>query len=255
MSFHDHFSDRAAAYARFRPTYPPELFEWLAAQAPSRRMAWDAGTGSGQAAAGLARWFEEVVATDPSREQLGEAAARPRIRYRQAVEGDSGLPPGAADLATAAQALHWFDVAAFYREVRRTVRPGGMIAIWCYGLHRVEPAVDGIFDHFYRDVVGPYWPAERRHIETGYRAIPFPFMEVPTPEFRMTAELELDGLLGYVRTWSAVVGFEKVQHRDPVRGLREELEPAWGDPGVRRTVRWPLTLRAARIGEKEVSPV
>ena len=71
----DHFSAHAQNYARFRPTYPTELFAWLASQSPGHRLAWDCGTGNGQAALGLADHFVHVHATDLSPQQLAQARA------------------------------------------------------------------------------------------------------------------------------------------------------------------------------------
>lgn len=38
------------------------------------------------------------------------------------------------DLLTTAQAAHWFDLEKFYVELKRILRPGGVVAIWGYGL-------------------------------------------------------------------------------------------------------------------------
>ncbi len=244
MAFHDHFSDRASAYARFRPTYPPALFAWLAGLSPNRALAWDAGTGSGQAAVGLAEHFARVIATDPSSAQLAEARPHAAVEYRIGVEGRSGLEAATADLVTAAQALHWFDLEAFYREVARVIRPGGLLAVWCYGLHRVTPEIDRVFDRFYGQTLGPWWPAERAEVESGYRRLPFPFPEIAAPPFDMVAPLDLAGLLAYVGTWSAVRRKIAATGVDPIGELTHELPLTWGDPATVREVRWPLSVRA-----------
>lgn len=246
MTFHDHFSERASAYARFRPSYPEALFAWLAEQSPHRTLAWDAGTGSGQAATGLARHFARVVATDPSHAQLAEARPDPRVEYRPGVEGESGLPDRSVDLATAAQALHWFDLQSYYKEVARVLRPGGLLAVWCYGLHRVTPEIDRVFDRFYGETVGPWWPPERIEVETGYSRLPFPWPETTPPSLAITAELDLPGLLAYVATWSAVRRKISATGTDPVAELGKELPLSWGDPSTVRSVRWPLSIRAGR---------
>jgi len=77
MKFRDHFSEQAQTYARHRPHYPDELFEYLASIAPGRDLAWDCGTGNGQAALGLARHFNRVVASDASSEQIKQATRHP----------------------------------------------------------------------------------------------------------------------------------------------------------------------------------
>lgn len=244
MTFHDHFSERASAYARFRPTYPPELFAWLAETSPDRRLAWDAGTGSGQAAVAMADHFDLVVGTDPSPEQIGQGRPHPNVVYRVGVEGDSGLEPATADLVTAAQALHWFDLEAFYREVARVIRPGGLLAVWCYGLHRVNPEIDRVFDRFYGETVGPWWPDERAEVETGYRRLPFPYPEIDVPDFSMAATLDMAGLLAYVGTWSAVKRKSAATGSDPIAEVSAELGSVWGDATVPKVVRWPLSVRA-----------
>ena len=63
VSFHDYFSDHSKLYASARPTYPEELFGFVASIAPARERVWDCATGNGQAAVGLARYFAEVEAT------------------------------------------------------------------------------------------------------------------------------------------------------------------------------------------------
>lgn len=241
-SFKDHFSGHAREYARFRPHYPAGLFRVLAEAAPGRRLAWDAGTGNGQAAVGLAGWFERVVATDPSSRQLAHAEAHPRVSYRVARERDSGLEAGVVDLVTVAQALHWFDLTAFWDEVQRVLRPDGLVAVWCYSLPRIDAAVDAIVDHFYRDEVGPYWAPERAHIESGYRDLPFPFRDVELPAVAMESESGLEDFCAYVATWSAVRRYLRERGEDPVPALRAELRATWG-PAPRR-IRWPLHVRA-----------
>jgi SAM-dependent methyltransferase len=246
LTFKDHFSERAGEYARFRPRYPTGLFQALAALAPGRRLVWDCGTGNGQAAAALAAHFEQVVASDASAEQLAHAELNPRVVYRRSLESDSGLGDGTVDLVTAAQALHWFDVAAFYAEVRRVLRPGGVIAVWCYNLPRTEPRIDALLDGFGNETVGPHWAPERRHVRAGYRDLPFPFAEQPFPAFAMEREVTLPELAGYLDTWSAVRSYRKAHGADPVGPVIQEIERVWGDPDRPRVFRWPLSGRLGK---------
>jgi SAM-dependent methyltransferase len=254
MSFRDHFSGAAADYAAYRPRYPAALFAWLADLAPRRDVAWDAGTGSGQAATGLAAYFERVIATDASAAQLARAEPHPRVEYRVAIAEQSDLPDGSVALVTAATALHWFDRGRFWREARRVLAEGGAIAVWSYGLMEVTPAVDAVVTRLYRDIVGPFWPFERRMVEQGYRTIEFPFEEVPAPDFAMEARWTLVHLTGYLGTWSAVLRYREARREDPVALVSAELQRAWGDPEEPRPVRWPLALRAGRAGPAPASP-
>ena len=244
--FSDHFSGQAAEYAKFRPRYPQGLFEYLARLAAAHRRAWDAGTGSGQAAVGLARWFDEVIATDASPNQLAHAEPHPRVLYRVAVAGQSGLSPSSVDLVTIAQALHWFDLPAFWREVREALAPNGVVAAISYERLRVAPDVDAVVERLYTEVLGPWWPPERRLVEDRYRSVPFPFREIEPPSFTVSAVWTLGDLTGYLATWSAVHRYHDATGEDPVALVGPALAAAWGDPGASRAVTWPLALRVGR---------
>jgi ubiquinone/menaquinone biosynthesis C-methylase UbiE len=244
--FADHFSDIAGQYAASRPTYPPELFDWLASVAPATDAVWDCAAGSGQATLELARRFDRVTATDASAAQLAQATVHPRVSYRVAPAEASGLPDRSIDLVTVAQALHWLDLDGFYAEVRRVLVPGGALAVWCYGLLMLDDsALDGRIREFYRGVVGPYWAPERKLVETGYRTLAFPFEELAAPPFEMTLDWTLAELAAYVGTWSATEAYRRARGQDPVPQLAAELTPRWG-MAARRRVRWPLSVRVGR---------
>lgn len=243
----DHFSGLAPAYATCRPTYPAELFAYLAGLTQRHELAWDCAAGSGQATLPLARWFGRVVATDASPTMLDQAPCHPNIEYRAAPAEMSGLASETVDLVTVAQALHWFDTDAFYAEARRVLVSHGVLAVWTYGAQYVgQEALDRVLQRFYSEVVGPYWPAERRLVESGYRTLAFPFLELEAPAFAMEADWTLSQLLGYIRTWSATRHFREAQGHDPVLKLAGELGSHWGEPESARRVHWPLSLRAGR---------
>jgi SAM-dependent methyltransferase len=244
--FHDHFSHAARQYAAFRPRYPDVLFDLLARHAPATRRAWDCATGNGQAAVGLARHMETVIASDASAAQLAQAGRHPRVLYVRARAERSALRAGSVDLVTVAQALHWFDRDAFFAEARRVLAPRGLLAVWSYGVAEVDPVVDGHVRSFYHDVVGPYWPSQRALVENGYHAIDFPFDEIALEAPPMEARWRLEDLAGYLRTWSATLLYLKARGRDPVEPLLREIGPLWDPPEARRLVRWPLALRVGR---------
>jgi ubiquinone/menaquinone biosynthesis C-methylase UbiE len=246
--FPDHFSAGAEAYAAARPTYPSVLFDHLASLAPSRGHAWDCAAGNGQATLALAARFARVTATDASAAQLAQAPRHPGITWRVGVAHESGLPDASVDLVTVAQALHWIDLPRFYDETSRVLVPDGLIAVWCYGIPRLgDDELDRRLDRFYGAVVGPYWAPERALVETGYRSVPFPFDELPSPPFEMGLDWLLGEVLAYLRTWSATAAFVKARGFDPVTPFGEELSPLWGPSDRRRRVRWPLSLRIGRL--------
>lgn len=245
MSFHDHFSARAAGYARYRPRYPAALTAWVAALAPTRERAWDCATGSGQAAVGLAAHIARVVATDASAAQLAHAARHAGVDYCVARAEDSALATGSVGLVTVAQALHWLDLTAFYAEVRRVLAPGGALAVWSYGDPVLgDAALDHVLQRYARETVGAYWAPERRMVDEGYRGIPFPFREVAAPRFALAQRWTLSQLAGYLRTWSATARYAAALGGDPVVEVEAALGERWGGAAARRWVRWPVAVRA-----------
>ncbi len=245
MAFQDHFSAQAGEYARFRPVYPQALFAYLASLTPGHALAWDCGTGNGQAAIALAAHYTKVIASDPSREQIAHTAPHARVRY---VVASAEQPPAGAigaDLVTVAQALHWFEVERFYAGLARVLKPEGLLAAWGYGLMRITPRVDAVVMRYYTEVVGPYWPPDRRHIESAYQTLPFPYAEITAPAFSMRADWSLAALLGYLDTWSATRRYLKERGSHPLEQVRLELTAAW-DGAVVRQVVWPLFLRVGR---------
>jgi SAM-dependent methyltransferase len=246
--FPDHFSSVASRYADYRPSYPTELFDYLADLVSRDAFVWDCAAGNGQATHGLAQRFAHIIATDASREQIAAAPTLPNVEFRVALAESSSLSAASIDLVTVAQALHWFDLPRFYAEVSRVLRPGGVLAVWAYGINRVEgESVDAIVQDFYSNTLGPYWPPSRQLVESGYRTLPFPFAEISPPSFRIEVSWTPERLLGYFSTWSATNRYLKATGINPIAALAEKLAPAWGDASQPRTVTWPLTLRVGRV--------
>jgi SAM-dependent methyltransferase len=243
MEFKDHFSGRAALYSQFRPTYPERLFDWIATVARHHDCVWDCATGSGQAAAGLTRVFERVIATDASEKQIAMAEPNPAIDYRVANAYESGLPDSSVDAVTVAQAIHWFDHHEFFEEAKRVMRAGAVIVVWGYGDPVIDTLrLDRIVHDYNRGTIESYWRPERNIILNGLRTIPFPFDEIPAPVMTMEREWTLFELAGYMRTWSATAAYAEKHGGDPVAPVEAELEKNWGR-GT-HIVRWPLYIRA-----------
>jgi SAM-dependent methyltransferase len=243
----DHFTPVSAQYATFRPSYPDELFDWLAGLAPQRELAWDCGAGNGQATVALAARFRNVLGTDISSAQLAAAPVLPNIVYRQSVAEASGLPDGSVDLVTVAQAMHWFDLPKFYAEVGRVLKPQGVLAAWGYNrLLIAQRDIQKLVDRFYEEKIGAYWPPERVHVETAYRDLPFPFPRLDTPQFSLHKDWSREQLLGYLRSWSAVGRFKAANGYDPVDALADEIAVFWPE-GKYYRVEWPVFMHAGRM--------
>lgn len=247
MEFRDHFSNHSDDYARFRPGYPEELYDFLTSLLPDSGTAWDCATGNGQAAVSLARRLRFVVATDASHRQLACAHRDPKVGYVGALADATPLRDASIDLVTVALALHWFDLDGFYDEVRRVVNPGGVLACWTYHVQRVDAKVDAVVRRLYSDVLGDYWAPEIRHVETGYQSLAFPFEEIPSPPFRVAERWDLARLAEFVGTWSASRRYFEATGRKAVDEVWDELAEAWGESRETREIVWDLHLRVGRL--------
>jgi SAM-dependent methyltransferase len=247
--YKDLFSTQAGDYARFRPHYPSALFKQLGKLCAAHELAWDCGTGNGQAAVALAPYFKKVIGTDPSEKQLESAVPHEKVEYRRAGAEVSGIEAGSVDLITVAQAFHWFRQEEFFAECSRVAKPGCLLAVWCYELTVISPEVDRVVKVLYEDVLGSYWDPARKRVEEGYRNEVFPFPEITGPKVSMGAEWTLPDLIGYLGTWSSFQKYYKEKGFDPRVPLMPNFIKAWGNQNVPKNVSWPLSLRLFRVRE------
>jgi len=241
------FSRLAADYSRHRPLPPPELFAYLASVAPGTRLAWDCGTGNGQAALGLAEHFHRVVATDASAEQIACAFSPERVEYRVECAETTSLEAGSVDLCAVSVAVHWFDLDRFYSEVRRVLRPGGVLAVWTYHLPEISGAIDAVLLRYQSVILDGYWPAGIHYLNDRYRNLPFPFAELQPPPFVLRAQWTLHQLAGFLGSWSATPTYMERQGTHPLSVIWPQLNKAWGPVDAEREIRWPLHMRIGRL--------
>jgi SAM-dependent methyltransferase len=239
----DLFSGHSKSYAAFRPTYPKELYQFIYGHVHAFDIAWDCGTGNGQAARDLASVFTRVFATDISAAQLKNAVRAENIVYAEGEATD--LPDQSVDLITVAQAIHWFDQDRFFREVKRVGKKEAVLAVWGYSLPGIASEIDILMNDFYSGVVGPFWDPERKLVDDHYRSISFPFREIGTPSFRFSAFWTCDDFQGYLNTWSAVQHYQQAKGENPVDRIIRPIQVLWGDG--RRPVTFPLFLRLGRM--------
>lgn len=242
----DNFSSLSDNYAKYRPTYPLDFFDYLNSIVPNKQNAWDCGTGNGQVAYELAKIFENVFATDISQSQIDNASKAENINYTIQPAEKTNFKDQQFDLIVVAQAIHWFDFERFYSEVRRTARENALISVVGYGRIEISEPIDHIIADFYENVIGAYWDNERKFIDENYETIPFPFDEIQTPKFVNRLQWTLEHLIGYLNTWSAVKHFIKQNRYNPIDKLQSEIEQHW-DKGQTREINFPLLLRAGQI--------
>lgn len=241
------FDQGGNAYSRFRPEYPPDVAQYLASLAPGTELAVDVGCGSSQLTAQLAAHFKLVFGVDPSAEQIANAAKHPRVEYVRAAAERLPLADQRAQLISAAQAAHWFNLPAFYAEVRRVCAPGAIVALVSYGVMQLDEQLAPLFNRFYRDEIGPYWPEERKLVDSGYVDLSFPFDELPMPHLEIRRAWNLEELLGYISTWSAVRRASELGREDISNSFAASLVELWGNSMQRREVRWPINMRIGRL--------
>ncbi|GGE55838.1 methyltransferase family protein [Pedobacter psychrotolerans] len=241
----DNFSTQAAEYAIYRPKYPDNLYDFLFKLVTEKSAAWDCATGNGQVASVLAQHFQRVYATDISEKQLSQALPLPNVVYQVESSDQVNVPDQSFDLITVAQAIHWFNFDAFYSEVKRTLKPNGIVAVIGYGLMFIDKKVDQVIYKLYETILGKYWDSERRYIEEGYKTIPFPFEEITAPHFQIKTTWNFNQMIGYLNTWSSLQHYKKANDRNPLEYVMTELKEAWGDD-AEKDVRFPVLLRVGK---------
>lgn len=241
----DNFSTQANQYAKFRPTYPKAVYDFIYANLNGTQLAWDCATGNGQIATELAKVFDQVVATDISAKQLENAIQKDNIDYKVESAESTSIENQSLDLITVGQAIHWFKFDDFFAEVKRVLKPNGLFVAIGYGLMKIDERIDPLVFHLYEGILGSYWDEERRHIEKNYKTIPFPLTEIDAPNLAIETEWSFAQLTGYLETWSSLQHYIKAHHENPLLQVQDELKEAWGNKAT-KTVRFPLIIKAGR---------
>ncbi|MDP4263711.1 MAG: class I SAM-dependent methyltransferase [Bacteroidota bacterium] len=241
----DNFSKQADIYAKYRPAYPQELFDFVLQHIVEKQNAWDCATGNGQSAKVLAEYFENVYATDISQKQIDKATQTLNIYYSVQPAEQTNFADNTFDLITVSQALHWFATDKFYTEAKRVAKPHSIFAAWSYSLLYTHPAIDELIRSFYRDVIGPYWDEERKYVDEQYQTIYFPFREITSPAVSMEYYWTIEELEGYLNTWSALQKFILANEYNPVDELIRKIKPYAGNERLK--IIFPLHIRMGRI--------
>lgn len=241
----DNFSKQAVDYSKFRPQYPQEMIDYVVSFVPNKDIALDVAKGNGQVAHKLSSYFDKVFATDISQKQLDNAIHDKNIIYKKESAEKTSFEDQKFDLIVVAQAIHWFDFEAFYKEIYRILKPNGVFAVMGYGLFFTNPESDKILNHFYYNIVGPYWDAERKYLDENYETIPFPFEEMQAKKFENNFVWTFDALIGYLNTWSSVQHYISKNNENPIDLIYDELRISWEKNDHKVT--FPLLLRIGKL--------
>jgi SAM-dependent methyltransferase len=193
----------------------------------------------------LAGYFENVFATDISQKQINHVQQAANIHYSVQPAGKTDFANNSFDLITVSQALHWFAVDNFYKEVKRVAKPGCIFAAWSYSLLYISPEIDKLIRHFYSDILGEYWDAERKYVDEDYKTIPFPFKEIAAPKFTMEYHWTTEELEGYFNTWSALQKFIATNNCNPVVDLIKQIRKESKNENLK--IIFPLHIRMGWI--------
>lgn len=242
MNFNkDYFSAQSEDYAKWRPQYPSELYETVFSKVSLFKNAWDCGTGNGQVASILSQKFDKVFASDISQSQLDQATPISNIHYFKANAESSNLDSNSIDLITVAQAMHWFEFPSFFREVHRVGNKDSLLAVWGYQFPEIDPIIDKIFNQYQDEIIGPYWPEERKYVDNAYTTINFPFATKERHRFYINKSWGLNSFLSFIGTGSAVNIYKKKTGKDSLIWLRNHLEPNW-NTREKKNIQFPVFL-------------
>lgn len=245
--FKDHFSNQSDLYVKHRPHYPLELYAFLSSLTEKHDRAWDCGTGNGQAAIGLALYYNKVIATDPSQQQINNSFHHEKVQYLVEKAEYNSIESGSIDIVTIANALHWFDFDLFYKEVNRVVKENGVVAAWAYELPTICAEIDKLVHEYHYETLGKYWLPENWLVVEKYETIPFPFQQIDCPHFSSDKHLKRSDFIGFLNTWSATQRFIKENKYNPTDALSDALKEFWDDD-CEKLVRWKLVVKIGRVG-------
>ncbi|EDV24324.1 putative methyltransferase [Trichoplax sp. H2] len=259
--------DHAKAYARYRPTYPAEVYEQILQFLTGKDdrvkydLAVDVGCGSGQSTKPLARYFTQVIGLDPSQGQIQQGnEKKENANVTLQVGSGEQLPchSNSVDLLTCAQSFHWLDEKKFFAEADRVLKPGtGCLALYGYGNSIItnNHEVTKICHDFYQGTLKGYWSDRRWYIDNLYRHITLPYtdqMRIDT--ITIEGSMSLDSYIGYLSSWSAYRAYLQKNSDDPLLDVKarmlEALQRASGNDTIEYT--FPIFILLGRKpGENE----
>lgn len=243
----DLFSKQSDLYARYRPTYPKDLYEYILSFVKRKDTAWDCATGNGQAAVVLSEYFKKVIATDISPAQIDKAIKKENIEYIVCAAESTPFAENTFDLVTVAQAYHWIKWGEFKKEVTRVGKNNAVIAVWMYYNHTTgDKRIDDAVHDFYENVTKSYWDYERKYVEERYSTVKFDYESLPVKNFETVLNWRREDLIGYISSWSAIQKYIKKNGHSPIPIIEEKIRMLWPE-GELKKVSFPIYLKLGRV--------
>jgi SAM-dependent methyltransferase len=207
---------------------------------------WDSACGNGQAAIGFLKYFNRILATDISENQISNAIRHSRIIYSVQSAEKPAIKENQFDLVCAAQALHWFDLDLFWSAVKRLLKPGGIFAAWGYSWFSIDKQIDAVIERKFLEFLEPYWQPQNQLLWNHYRDVPFPFAIIQPPKLEMKMTWNLEQLFEYLRSWSAVQRCLQEHGEHFFLDAYRAAGDVWGDLQDKKDVEMELCLVVGR---------
>lgn len=260
--------EHAEGYAKYRPDYPQELHAAIVnfCQDKSKGsvldLAIDIGCGSGQSTLALAGSIKHVVGIDVSAAQINQARrlyteSHKNVEFQVGPAEDlSQFKDSSVDLVTFATCFHWLDAEKVYAEVKRVLKPGGVIAVFAKGLvYASLDEVTSVIKKFNYQTLADYWSPRICLIWEQYQDIMLPFEDFTRDEtsFKIHRQYPLSMLIGYLRSWSGYQNYMKAHPEDDIlldveMNIRNIYQKHSGseDHDVLVDMTWPMYLLMGR---------
>lgn len=239
------FSDRVADYVAHRPSYPGEAIDAVLAglAAPSTLVAADIGAGTGISSRLLAQRGVRVLAVEPNAAMRSGAEVHARVQFVDGSAERTTLENGSCDLVVCAQAFHWFATREALAEIRRVLRPGGMLGlVW----NERDESVDWV--EALTHIVAPHEGDTPRFRKGTWRA-PFDGTLFAMPEETVIAHAHAGGAQEVVVDRFLSVSFIAALPDDERAGVERQLRKLIEThPALhgRETISFPYRTRAFR---------
>ena len=246
LKFHDLFSGHAKLYSEVRPGYPTEIYDFIAANVNHTEIAWDCGSGNGQAATKLAEIFSQVFATDSSAKQIEHAILHNNVSYSVQPSENTNFPDSIFDCVTVAQAIHWYDLKKFYNELHRTLKPGGLLCVWGYTWFNISDDIDDIVEKTLISSLKEYWAPQTKLLQDGYKDLILPYEQITVPSFKIVVHWDLTQIISYLHSWSPMKSYGEKHGDKGMDLLFEGMIEAWGPKIKKRKISMPIYMKASR---------